>query len=130
MKQLPLSIEKRLSQLSSNEKVVNSSVPIHQEELRKTGNNHKLKYQKQSFIDKHLLPHHKIHKLFNRNNVNISYNSLPNMKSMIVNSRNSKIYTHHQLLVIEFTTTSTNCYFPSANIVAAVTFCTKRTLPH
>ena len=47
-KQLPVSIETRLSKLSSNEKVVNESVSIYQEALDKSGYNHKLTFQKTS----------------------------------------------------------------------------------
>ena len=46
IKQLPLSVEKRLSKLSSNEKMFNDSIPIYQEALIKAGYNHKLTYQK------------------------------------------------------------------------------------
>ena len=101
IKQLPLSVERRLSKLSSNEKIFNDSIPIYQEALIKAGYNHKLIYQKHdqkkensqqrkrqiiwfkppysknvttkvgqfflSLIDKHFPPHHKLHKLFNRN---------------------------------------------------------------
>ena len=48
MKQLPVSIETRLSKISSNEKVFNESVSIYQEALDKSGYNHKLKFQKTS----------------------------------------------------------------------------------
>ena len=43
-----------------------------------------------SLIDKHFPPHHKLHKLFNRNNVKISYCCLPNTKS-IINAHNRKV---------------------------------------
>ena len=43
-----------------------------------------------SLIDKHFPPHHKLQKLFNRNNVKISYSCLPNIKS-IMNAHNRKI---------------------------------------
>ena len=43
-----------------------------------------------SVIDKHFPPHHKLHKLFNRNNVKISYSCLPNIKS-ITKTHNRKI---------------------------------------
>ena len=43
-----------------------------------------------SLIDKHFPPHHKLHKLFNRNNVKISYSCLPNIKS-IINAHNRKV---------------------------------------
>ena len=46
IKKLPLSIERRLSKLSSNEKIFNDSIPIYQEALIKAGYNHKLTYQK------------------------------------------------------------------------------------
>ena len=42
-------------------------------------------------IDKHFPPH-KFYKLFNRNNVNVSYNCLPNLKS-VINAHNKKILT-------------------------------------
>ena len=43
-----------------------------------------------SLIEKHFPQHHKLHKLFNRNNVKISYSCLPNIKS-IINRHNRKI---------------------------------------
>ena len=46
IKQLPLSVERRLSKLSSNEKIFNDSIPTYQEALIKAGYNHKLTYQK------------------------------------------------------------------------------------
>ena len=43
-----------------------------------------------SLIDKHFPLHHKLHKLFNWNNVKISYSFLPNIKSVInAHSRNT-----------------------------------------
>ena len=45
-KQLPVSIETRLSKISWNEKVFSESVSIYQEALNKSGHNHKLKFQK------------------------------------------------------------------------------------
>ena len=108
IKQLPLSIESRLSSLSSSEET----------------NKHKLKYKpnidtvtnkKQrkrniiwfnppysknvktnirkiflNLIKKHFPPHHKFHKLFNKNTVKISYCCTRNIKS-IINSHNAKI---------------------------------------
>ena len=46
IKQLPLSIEKRLSKLFSDEKIFNDSILIYQEALIKADYNDKLKYQK------------------------------------------------------------------------------------
>ena len=122
-KQLPISIETRLSKLSLNEKVFNESVTIYQEALDKSGYKHQLTFQKTSnndtqrrqrkrnipwfnppfsnsvatkigkiflrLIDKHFSPHHKLHKLFNRNNLKISYSCMPNVKSIISKHNNS-----------------------------------------
>ena len=108
-----ISIESRLSKISSNEKVFNESVSIHQEVLNKSGCNHKLKFQQTStnntqrrwrkrnviwfklpfsksivtkigkvflrLINKHFRQHYKLHKLFNRNNVKISYDWMRNV---------------------------------------------------
>ena len=119
-KQLTVSIETRLSKISSSGKVFNESVSIYQEALDKSGYNHKLKFQKTSthgnntqcrqrkrnitwffnppfsksvvtkigktfrkLIDKYFPPQHKLHKLFNRNSVKISYRCMPNGKSII-----------------------------------------------
>ena len=42
IKQLPLSVERRLSKLSSNDKIFNDSIPMYLEALIKAGYNHKL----------------------------------------------------------------------------------------
>ena len=124
IKQLPLSIESRLSSLSSSEEIFNDSVIPYQDALDKSGYKHKLKYkanidtasnkkqQKRNIIwfnpsysknvktnigkiflnliKKHFPPHHKFHKLFNKNTVKISYSCTRNIKS-IINSHNAKI---------------------------------------
>ena len=41
-------------------------------------------------IDKHFPSHHKFHKLFNRNNVKLSYSCMPSMKN-VIQKHNSKI---------------------------------------
>ena len=46
IKQLPLSVKRHLSKLSSNEEIFNDSIPIYQEALIKAGYYHKLTYQK------------------------------------------------------------------------------------
>ena len=48
---MPISIETRLSNLSSNEKVFNESVPIYQEDFDKSGYKHELTFQKTSAND-------------------------------------------------------------------------------
>ena len=124
IKQLPLSIESRLSSLSFSEKIFNDSVTPYQDALDKSGYKHKLKYQankntankqKQrkkniiwfntaysknvktnirkiflNLIKKHFPPHHKFHKLFNKNTVKINNSCTRNIKT-IINSHNAKI---------------------------------------
>ena len=41
-------------------------------------------------IDKHFPSHHRFHKLFNRNNVKLSYSLMPSMKN-VIQKHNSKI---------------------------------------
>ena len=124
IKQLPLSIESRLSSLSSSEEIFNDSVIPYQDALDKSGYKHELKYKanidtdsntKQrkrniiwfnppysknvktnigkiflNLIKTHFPPHHKLHKLFNKNTVKISYRFTRNIKS-IINFHNAKI---------------------------------------
>ena len=125
IKQLPLSIQSRLSSLSSFEEIFNDSVIPYQDALDKSGCKHKLKYKSNidtssnkkqrkrniiwfnppysknvktnigkiflNLIKKHFPPHHKFHKLFNKNTVKISYSCTRNIKS-IINSHNAKIF--------------------------------------
>ena len=126
LKQLPLSIESRLSRLSSSESIFKESTHVYQEALNKSGYTHKLSYkppvenknteeklnrkrniiwfnppysknvatkvgnQFLKLINKHFPRHHKFYKLFNKNNVKVSYSCMPNMKS-IINGHNKKI---------------------------------------
>ena len=71
-KQLPISIETRLNPPFSK----SVATKIDKTFLR--------------LIDKHFPPHHKLHKLFNRNNVKISYSCMPNVKSIINKHNNSE----------------------------------------
>ena len=43
-----------------------------------------------TLIDKHIPKNHKLHKIFNRNTIKISYSCMPNIKS-IINSHNKNI---------------------------------------
>ena len=45
IKQLPLSIESRLSRLSSNENIFKNAIPVYDEALKRSGYTHELKYQ-------------------------------------------------------------------------------------
>ena len=124
IKQIPLAIESRLSELSSNENIFKESVPYYDQALQKSGYQHNFTYKTNNknnqprnnrkrkiiwfnppfsknvktkiaklFLDlitKHFPRHHKFHKIFNRNNVKVSYSCMPNIKSKI-NSHNHKI---------------------------------------
>ena len=126
LKQIPLSIESRLSRLSSSESIFKESTHVYQEALSKSGYNHKLSYQNANknkntqensnrkrniiwfnppysknvatkvghaflkLVKKHFPRHHKFYKIFNKNNVKVSYSCMPNMKS-IINMHNKKI---------------------------------------
>ena len=47
-----------------------------------------------TILDKHFPKSHKLYKIFNRNNVKISYSSMPNFAS-IINSHNKKIINNN-----------------------------------
>ena len=47
LKNIPANVNKRLSMLSSNEEVFNSSTKLHQEALKDSGYTHKLKFEQQ-----------------------------------------------------------------------------------
>jgi hypothetical protein len=123
IKNLPIGINKRLSEISANEKVFTEATPIYQKALQESGYKHQLKYiptphnsnKKRnrsrniiwynppydlnvetnigkeffkilhgSFHEKHCL-----HKIFNKNNVKLSYSCMPNMKN-IIDSKNKQ----------------------------------------
>ena len=128
LKQLPISIEDRLRELSSNKEIFDEAAKYYQEALEKCGHKYKLKFEKEgpeasqstrrnrarkitwfnppfsksvstnvakcflNLIDKHFPRHHKFRKLFNRNNLKVSYSCMRNMKT-IVNGHNKKILT-------------------------------------
>ena len=121
IRQIPLSIESRLSTLSFNEKIFQEASPPYQKALQNSGYRHTLTYKRPendnnstninkikrnrkrqiiwfnppfnlktktkigklflNLLDKHFPPHNKLHKLFNRTNVRISYSCMPNMNS-------------------------------------------------
>ena len=122
IKQIPKSLEKRISQLSYNQEIFKQAVPHYEQALRNSGYNTKLNYTENTatnpisrkrkiiwfnppysrnvqtkvakqflnLIDKHFPRDHKFYKLFNRNNVKVSYSCVPNMKSYI-NSHNIQV---------------------------------------
>jgi predicted GIY-YIG superfamily endonuclease len=122
IKQIPKTIEKRLSDHSLNEATFNEAAPIYEKALKDSGYETKLKYNPQKpknannrkrniiwfnppfsknvetkignrflkLVDKHFPNEHKLHKIFNRNNVKVSYSCTKNMKA-VINSHNSQI---------------------------------------
>ena len=52
IKQIPFSVESRLSSISSNEKIFNESTPIYQKAIKKSGYDYKLKYLKKYLNNK------------------------------------------------------------------------------
>ena len=122
IKQLPISVEKRLSSLSSSKEIFDESKQYYQEALARSGYTHELNYTPttetnrrkrgrniiwfnppfsktvstnvgKSFlnlIDKHFPQSHKFRKIFNRNNIKVSYACMRNLGS-IINAHNKKI---------------------------------------
>ena len=126
IKQLPISIEKRISNLSINQEVFNEASTHYQEALNKCGYTYKISYQPDknnakeankhnrkrniiwfnppfsknvrtnvgkyflNLVKKHFPKQHIYHKLFNRNNLKISYSCTPNMNKTI-NAHNKNI---------------------------------------
>ena len=124
IKQLPISVEKRISDLSSSEQIFIQSKQYYQDALAKSGHTYELKYNPSvtsengrrrrqrkiiwfnppyskivttnigkkflNLIDKHFPRDHKFHKLFNRNNVKVSYGCMPNIGA-VINAHNKKI---------------------------------------
>ena len=119
IKQIPISIEKRLSNLSSSKEIFDESKRYYQDALKRSGysyilnyspsNNHRSSNRSRNIIwfnppfsnivstnvgkiflklvDKHFPRNHKFRKLFNRNNIKVSYSCMRNLES-IVNSHN------------------------------------------
>ena len=130
LKQLPISIETRLSNLSSNPEIFHEASTYYQNILNQSGYDYKLQYQPPNnenenrskspknrkrniiwfnppfsknvsnnigkdfllLIQKHFPNEHKYHKIFNKNNVKISYSCMANIKS-IINMHNKEVIT-------------------------------------
>ena len=56
-----------------------------------------------NLLDKHFPQDHKFHKIFNRNNIKVSYSCMPNIKSAI-NSPTEKSSTHLLTTKVEHVT--------------------------
>ena len=127
LKQIPISIQNRLSNLSANETIFNEAVPYYDDALKRSGFNHTFEYKPKqvnhhrrsrkrniiwfnppfnnnvatnigrqflNLIKKHFPRNHKFNKIFNKNNVKVSYSCMPNIKS-IINKHNKKILSEN-----------------------------------
>ena len=124
IKQIPISIQNRLSNLSANEEIFKEAIPHYQAALGRSGYQHQLTYTPKAtdrprsrkrkiiwfnppynnnvstnigrhflnLVKKHFPRNHKFYKLFNKNNVKVSYSCMPNIKSLI-NSHNKGLLT-------------------------------------
>ena len=151
IKNIPEAINKRLSEISSDEEVFKKAAPPYQEALRKSGYSYTLKFnppQQQSpestntekkkrqrniiwfnppfsknvqtnigkeflnLIKKCFPPNHKLRKLFNRNNLKLSYSCSPNIKQ-IIDGHNKTILRQNTQPKESTTNKSCNCREPS-----------------
>ena len=126
IKNLPENIQKRVNKLSSSTRIFNSSKDLHDNALSGSGFQQRIRFEqhktsatpnknrkrniaffnhpysanattkKLKILDKHFPKSHKLHKLFNRNNVKVSYSSLRNFVS-IINSHNKKILRQEEM---------------------------------
>ena len=123
IKQIPASIQKRLSDLSSNEEIFHQATPYYTAALQRSGYDHQFQYtptlrnqvarnRKRNIIwfnppyngnvstnigrfflnlvKRHFPKQHKFYKIFNKNNIKVSYSCMPNMKA-VINKHNKKI---------------------------------------
>ena len=97
IKQLPNSISERLSKNSSNQEFFNTVKVEYEDALKMSGYKVDLKYTNNKckcvstnvakaflkLVTKHFPKSHKLHKLFNRNTVKVSYSCMNNMSKVI-----------------------------------------------
>ena len=133
LKQIPVSIETRLSNLSSSPETFNEASKHYQNVLKQSGYNYKLKYQPSQpvndesnnkrknrkrniiwfnppfsknvttnigkyflhLVQKHFPNNNKYHKIFNKNNLKISYSCMNNINS-IINAHKKEILTENK----------------------------------
>ena len=101
-KNIPLNINKRLSNISSSQKIFNEAIPPTRKKKNRKRNttwynppwdsNLKTNLGKKflGIIDKCFPPNHPLHKIFNRHTLKLSYSYMPNMKT-IISTHNKKI---------------------------------------
>ena len=114
IKRIPDTINKQLSNISSNEQQFDATAQEYQDALHRAGYEHKLKFEKPvtykrkrnrkiiwfnppfsknvstnisrkflNLLDNHFPMDSKLHKIFNRNNVKMSYSCMDNMTNII-----------------------------------------------
>ena len=123
-KQIPTSVQTRISSLSSNEEKFKTAAPVYNEALRNSGYHGDIKFTKNpaknpktkkrqrkvtwfnppfsnnvktniggkfiNLIERHFPKGHKLHKIFNKSTVKISYCCMKNVNS-IIKSHNEKV---------------------------------------
>ena len=124
IKNIPISVNKRLSEISSDESAFKQAIPPYQAALTKSGYEHQLRFTPQpasresnprkrqrnitwfnppfsnsiinnigqkffNIIDSEFTTNHKLHKLFNRNTIKLSYSCMDNIEQAI-NAHNKK----------------------------------------
>ena len=132
LKNIPLAVNKRLSEISSNEEIFNNAAPMYQKALKDSGHNFNLKFNKEDtfkpnggkkkrkkkrniiwfnppfstnvnyrvgekflkLVEKCFPKGSSLYKLFNKNNMKISYKTCANMKQQI-SGHNSKVIKQH-----------------------------------
>ena len=128
LRQLPASINKRISTLSSDKQAFNDAVQAYQNALGHSNSSHKLQYMPHltqqprrnrqrniiwfnpsfsknvktniarsllKLVDMHFPIGNKLHKIFNRNTVKVSYSCMSNVK-LIITSHNTRIIRKSQ----------------------------------
>ena len=116
IKNLPGNVSKRINNLSPDETTFNKSKDLYNSALGKSGFEHKITFQKQQNtptvtnntknrkrkiiwfnppFSLNFPKTHQLHKLFNQNNVKVSYSSLPNFKS-VINCHNKNILNEQE----------------------------------
>ena len=111
---LPASIEKRLSNNSSNEKIFKEAAIYYEDTLNKAGYINNLVYHTPStsksesvatrigqyflhLIDTHFPKTHIFNKTFNRNKVKVSYSSMQNIKGIINNHNRNILHQNNEI---------------------------------
>jgi hypothetical protein len=116
LRSVPEAINKRLSNISSDEKALDSAVPPYHEALQKSGYNYiqiaiqpstvnppynstvstNIGYKFLHAVEDCLPPDHPLRKIFNKNTLKLSYSCMPNVNSIISN-HNKSVLKHQSI---------------------------------